>query len=218
MGGCLRSIGCLVVVAAIAVAAFLLRDRWLPLLHRSPTHAAAPGGQAWELLTPEGADRAKVAIEKLNARSGPVFANVDGADLAAYILQELSKELPPSAMGTQAAVIGDELYVRATVDPKDFGGASTLGPLAGVMGSREPVEFGGTMDIVKPGLGEYRVMQLKIHDLSIPHAMIPRLLRQYERGARPPGIADDALPLVVPVHIADVRIHNGRITLYKSTH
>jgi hypothetical protein len=45
--------------------------------------------------------------------------------------------------------------------------------------------------------------------------MIPRLIKSYSKGARPPGIADDALPLITPVHIGDVRIRNGQITLYK---
>jgi hypothetical protein len=68
---------------------------------------------------------------------------------------------------------------------------------------------------VKLGLGEYRVQSFRIHDFSIPHAMIPRLIKSYSKGTRPPGIADDALPLITPVHIGDVRIRNGQITLYK---
>jgi hypothetical protein len=47
--------------------------------------------------------------------------------------------------------------------------------------------------------------------------MIPRLLRRVARGSRPPGLADDGLPLEVPAFVADVRIGQGRVTLYKST-
>ena len=36
------------------------------------------------------------------------------------------------------------------------------------------------------------------------------------RGARPPGLAEDGLPLEVPAFIADVRIGQGQVTLYKS--
>jgi hypothetical protein len=45
--------------------------------------------------------------------------------------------------------------------------------------------------------------------------MMPRLIKSYSKGARPAAVADDALPLITPVHIGDVRIKNGEITLYK---
>ena len=55
----------------------------------------------------------------------------------------------------------------------------------------------------------------KVGYVTIPRAAIPRLLRKIERGDRPQGIADNALPLTVPSYIADVRIARGTITLYK---
>ncbi|MBX6331648.1 MAG: hypothetical protein IRY91_07360 [Gemmatimonadaceae bacterium] len=45
--------------------------------------------------------------------------------------------------------------------------------------------------------------------------MIPRLLARLARAPRPSGVAADALALTVPPYIADVRIHDGKITLYK---
>lgn len=220
MGGCFKSIGCLVVAAAIAVGGWMTRDYWMPLLHRAtgptPSTSATPASTGtWELATPAGAARAKAIIEKLATRNGPVYANVSPGDLTAFIIQQLSHELPPSARDVEALVSDDQLLVRCSVDPADLGDLSQLGPMAKVLAGREPVQFGGTLDVVKLGLAEYRVKSFKIRDLSIPHAMIPRLLRGYEKGARPASIADDALPLIVPVHIGDVRIRNGQITLYK---
>jgi hypothetical protein len=46
--------------------------------------------------------------------------------------------------------------------------------------------------------------------------MIPRLIRNAAQGTRPEGIADDALPLQIPPYIADVRVKNGKVTLYKA--
>jgi hypothetical protein len=218
MGGCFKSIGCLVVAVAIAVGAWFTRDYWTPLLHRvtqpiaaAPAHA--PG--TWESATPAGAARAKAIIERLGSRYGPVYANVEAGDLTAFIIQQLSHQLPESARDVQAMVNGDQLLVRCTVDPSDFGDLSQLGPLAKMLNDREQVQLGGTLDVVKLGLGEYRVQSFRIHDFSIPHQMIPRLIKSYSKGARPPQIADDALPLITPVHIGDVRIRNGQITLYK---
>jgi hypothetical protein len=193
---------------AVAIWLYLERPR-----QSAEAGAAAP---VWEPLTPEGAERARTAVQRLSRPTGSVFANVGGADLAAYVFDELSKQLPPSAQQLEAAVIDDRLHVRALVKISDFGGASSLGPLAAMLGDREPVEFGGTLELVRPGLAQYRVKVLRLRELSVPARMIPRLLQRVARGARPAGLADDGLPLEVPTFIADVRIGQGNVTLYKS--
>jgi hypothetical protein len=153
----------------------------------------------------------------LSQPTGPVFGNLSSGDVASYIYQSLAKQLPPSADSIQAAVIGDRLYIRASVRLQDLGGTSSLGPLAGMLGEREEMQFGGTFHIVRPQLAEYEVKDIKIRDLSLPTTMIPRVLRQTERGSRPEGLSPDGLPIVVPAYLGDVRIANGRVTLYKTT-
>jgi hypothetical protein len=37
-----------------------------------------------------------------------------------------------------------------------------------------------------------------------------------QHGTRPVGVNEDALPLVIPSYLADARIDNGKITLYKA--
>lgn len=214
--GCLRRIGCLVVLLLALAAGWLLRDRWWPGRGAGLTTSApaATSGVEWQPLTAEGAARARAAVATLGQRSGPVFANVAGADLAALLLEELTGVLP-SARGAEAAVIGNQLAVRASVRLTDFGGARSLGPLAGMLGEREVVQFGGTFDIVRPGLAEYRVTSLRVRDFALPRAAIPRLLSQLRR-TRPAGVAPDGLPLVVPRTLADVRVARGKVTLYKS--
>ncbi|MDQ2930793.1 MAG: hypothetical protein M3Y05_08285, partial [Gemmatimonadota bacterium] len=61
MGGCFKSIGCLVVAIAIATGAWFTRDYWTPYLHRitrpipaAPAHSAGE----WQPATPAGAGRA----------------------------------------------------------------------------------------------------------------------------------------------------------------
>lgn len=210
--GCMRRLGFLVLVFLAGGAVFL----WLYL--ERPRHAAESTSAApvWERLTPEGADRARTSVQLLSRPSGPVFTNIGGADLAAYIFDELSKQLPPSSQELEAAVIDDRLHVRALVKISDFGGSGSLGPLAAMLGDREPVEFGGTLELVRPGLAQYRVKVLRLRELSVPSRMIPRLLQRVARGSRPPGLGEDGLPLEVPAFIADVRIGQGRVTLYKS--
>src|SRR2546423_5747368 len=213
--GCLSRIGCFVVILILAIAAWLTRGIWV---HRITglSSSAATAGPVGEPLTVQGAERTRQMLARLSQRGGPVFGNLSGGDVASYVYQSLAKQLPPSADSIQAAVIGDRLYIRASVKLKDLGGTSVLGPLAGMLGEREQMQFGGTFHVIRPQLAEYQVKDVKIRDLSIPQAMIPRVLRQTERGSRPDGLSDDGLPIVVPRFLGDVRIANGRVTLYKT--
>jgi hypothetical protein len=212
--GCLSRIGCLVLVLVIAIAAWLTRDKWMQRVTGHATLTAS--GPVWEPLTPQGAERTRQLLTRLSRPTGPVFGNVSGGEVASYVYQSLAKQLPPSADSIQAAVIGDRLYIRASVLLKDFGGSSSLGPLATMLGDRERMEFGGTFHVVRPELAEFQVKDIKIRDLSLPTAMIPRLLRQSERGSRPEGLSPDGLPIVIPPYLGDVRIANGKVTLYKT--
>jgi hypothetical protein len=218
MGGCFKSIGCLVTAVVFATTAWFTRGYWTPYVREYtqatlPAHVRTPG--TWQPATPAGAARARAVVDGLASRNGPVYGNVEPGDLIAFVFQQLSHQLPPSARDVEAMVSGDQLLVRASVNPSDLGDLSALGPLANMLGDREQVQFGGTLDIVKLGLAEYHVLSFSIHDFSIPHAMLPRLIKSYSKGARPAGVADDALPLITPVHIGDVRIKNSQITLYK---
>lgn len=218
MFGCLRRLGCLAILLVVAAFLYLNRERWLPYLRTAgaPATRVSTDG-VWKPLTPEGADRGRQAVASLGTRSGPVYATVEPADLASYVFTALRQQLPPSATNVEAATFGDQLHVRALVSLSDFGGARVLGPLASFLSARDTVQFGGTFEVVRPGLAQYHVRTIKLRQLAVPAAMVPKLLAQVRRGGRPDGIADDALPLEVPSSIADVRVARGRVTLYKVT-
>jgi hypothetical protein len=128
----------------------------------------------------------------------------------------LAKQLPPSARNAQASIRGDRLYVRSEVDLKDFGGAGQLGTLGMLLGSRDSVLLGGNIHMIKPGLGEFTVRDVKLGHLQVPQSLIPRLITQMKKkGKTVEGISPSGLPMVMPPYISDVRIANGRITLYK---
>lgn len=214
--GCLGRLGCLVLLALLAAGAWFTRDTWMKKLRRGATPAGDVAAETWQPLTPEGARRARTALQRLESAKGPVFANVAPGDLAAYIMQELSNTLPSSADSIRAAAIGDRLYLRASVKTADLGDAGALGPFAALLGERETIQLGGVLHILRPGLGEFQVKELKLRDFALPPPLIPRLIRQISRGERPAGLAADALPLRTPNYIADVRVARGKITLYKT--
>jgi len=213
--GCIARLGCLVVLAILAVCAWLTRDRWMTkVTGTAPVVATAP---VWEPLSPEARARGKRTIESLQSASGPVFANLSAGEIASYVFQTVGHTLPASADSVEAAVIGDALYVRAIVPMKDLAGSGVLGPLGSLLNDREKITIGGSFRVVRPGLSEFQVREIKLRDFKVPSGAIPRLLQQISKGNRPEGIAADALPVPTPKTLADVRIANHKVTLYKTT-
>ena len=96
MMGCLRSIGCLTVLALLAAGAYVTRDLWM----------SRPAFGPWEPLTADGAATARRAIERLSAPKGPAYVQLTGAQFASFAL---TGRVPGDA---QAAVIDDRLHLR----------------------------------------------------------------------------------------------------------
>jgi len=220
MFGCFRRIGCLILLCVAAVAAYLVRDRWLPYLPRisnGPRTTSTGPTARWEPVSDEGAARARRAVESLGRRNGPVFVNLPPGDLASYFYIALAEQLPPSADSIEAATIGNRMYVRAVISLDDFKAADALGPLGGMLGRRERLQMGGTFSVIRPGLAQFLVEDVRLGELPIPRSAIPKLLRQIRRGTMPPGVSESGLPFVVPTYLSDARVADGNITLYKTT-
>ena len=212
--GCIARLGCLVVLAMLAVGAWLTRDRWMTkVTGATPVVATEP---LWQPLSPEAGAKGKRTIESLQSSAGPVFANLSAGEIASYVFQTVGHTLPASADSVEAAVIGDALYVRAIVPIKDIAGSGVLGPLGSLLNDREKISIGGGFRVVRPGLSEFQVREIKVRDFKVPGGAIPRLVREMSKGNRPDGIAADALPVPTPKALADVRIANHKITLYKT--
>ena len=222
MFGCFRRLGCLVFFLIVGVVAWFNRGKLEETYRRyagngiSPSTSVATTVGGWEPLTGDKAANGKRRVESLSSRTGPVFANLSAGEAASYIFLEAAKQLPPSSQNITASVKDDRLYVRADVALKDFGGASALGPLASLLGTRDTVQLGGTIHVLRRGVGEFKVQDLKIGSFAVPGALIPKLVGHIRKGTMPEGIASDALPMKLPEYIGDVRIANGRIVVYKN--
>ena len=212
--GCIARLGCLIILVLLAIGAWLTRDRWMRTLHLSPP-AVAEAPIHWEPLSAEGAHRAQAALDSLRKVNGPVFQNVAPGDAAAYVVQTLLGRLPTPADSAAAAVVDDELYVRAKVKLRDLGGSAVLGPLASLLGEREAMQMAGTFHVVHPGLTEYRVTRIKLGRFDVPSAVIPRLLARVAHGAGLDSVQAEALPIPTPPYMVDIRVADGHLTLYK---
>ena len=215
--GCIARLGCLVMVVCLAIGGWLTRDRWLPKLtgHGAATDSAALS--AWQPLSPEAGARGKRKVDELSSTTGPVFTNLTASEVASYVFQTVARTIPASADSAEAAVIGDALYVRAVLPVREIAGTGVLGPLGGLLNDRERLQLGGSFHVIRPGLSEFEVREIKLRDFKVPSGAIPRLLAQMNRGTRPEGVAANALPVTTPRDLGDVRIANGRVTLYRTT-
>ena len=212
---CLGRTILLLVVVVLAAILWISRDRWLRYLPGSHGTAAVTE-PVWEPLTPDAAARGKRAIDALSARTGPVFANLKGAEVASYIFQRAGAALPAASDSAEAGVIGDVLYVRAIVPMKEVAASGALGPLGGLLNDREPLTLGGTLHVIRPGLSEFQLREVKLREFKVPGGIIPRLVKQLDRGPRPDGVSADGIAVKTPESLADVRIANHRVTLYKA--
>jgi hypothetical protein len=213
---CLGRSGCLLLVVVLAILLWFTRGYWLRYLPGSHGTATVTE-QLWEPLTPDAAARGKRAVEAMSARSGPMYTNLKGAEVASYIFERAGVSLPAASDSAQAAVIGDVLYVRAIVPMKEVAASGALGPLGGFLNDREPLTLGGTFHVIRPGLSEFQIREVKLRDFKVPGQIIPRLVKQLDRGPRPDGVSAAGIPVKTPPSLVDVRIADHRVTLYRAT-
>ena len=212
--GCIARLGCLVMLVLLGFAAWLTRDRWMAAFHAGPTPAAGAPVR-WEPLTPAGASRAQAALDSLGATRGPVFENVAAGDASAYVMQALFGRLPGAADSAEAAVVGNELWIRSKVRVRELGGSDVLGSIASVLADRERLMLAGTFHVVRPGLTEYRVTQIAVGSIRVPGPVISKVLARLTAGARGDSVSANAVAIRTPKSLVDVRAANGRLTLYK---
>ncbi len=223
MFGCFRRLGCLVILLVLGVIAWFNRDKLQSVYRRYAGSPPSVDGSAviraaggWEPITGDKATRGKRAVESLSNPRGPAFVSLTSGEAASFIFLSIAKQLPAASEDITSSIKDDRLYVRANVALKDFGGAKALGPLGALLGERDTIQLGGTINVLTPGTGEFQVKDIKVGSLSVPGAIIPRLVARIRKGEMPAGIAENALPMKLPPYIGDVRIANGRITVYRS--
>jgi hypothetical protein len=208
--GCLARLGCLIVFIILCVAAWMTRAMWLPDRFREHPPVAA---KLWQPISEAGAARTRAALDRLSQPRGPVYQSVAAGDVASLAFAETIGQ-KGQVDSVEARIDGAAMLVRAQVATGSF--RDKLGPLAGIVKERETVEMAGTFNMLQPGIGEFVVNRAMIGQVTLPSGMIPRLVREIDKRPRPQGVADNALPLPVPTYVSDIRIANGKVTLYKN--
>lgn len=168
-------------------------------------------------------------LAPLRRRNGPAYVSLSATEVAA-LLAPLLAQLPPSASTAQLAFDGDQLLVRTAVSLRDFTGQSALGEVLGkALVGEDTLYLAGPIEPVRPGQAQFRVQEFRLRGIDIPTRLIPSLvaaLRERARGSAvdtttdtsdAARVATDALPIPLPSLVSDVRVVNGKLTLYRAT-
>ncbi len=218
MFGCIGRLGCLLVIAVVGAIGWFTHDWWWPKV-RAQFVTAPPAATAtakWESLTPEGADRARRAVEQLSQRNGPVFVNIASGDLAAFVLDSVLHGFSPAATDAHVLARDEHLYLKAQVSVADLGGAKALGPLASMVSGKQEMTVRGKLEVLRPGRAQFVVDEISLGELKLPSAAIPQIVGRIAVAQRDSTISPSAIPVHVPKELADVRVAKGKVTLYKT--
>ena len=208
--GCLRRLGCLVILLAAVVAGWLYRDRIVALWHRlRGVPAAAP--VTYAAPAPGAAREGEGALERLARRGGPAYVDVTAAELASLIEEHLQGpggrilDSVGVALGEQRVEVRGSLDVSAV--PRRL-----LGPLAEGLGRREPVVAGGVLAARPDGRVAWTIDALEIRDFPFPRAVIPAILHAMNLTDG----RDASVPIPFTEGVGDVRVSPSGIRLYRA--
>lgn len=215
--GCLRRAGCAVLLLVLGAAGWHFRDRWLPKAKELVT-AELPSQEleGWQPLTRAGARRTVERVQRLREPTGPAFVNIAAADFASYVLGAALTRLAEVDSAPTAIVHEGQLWLRTLIRLSDLGGRESLGPLSALVDDVEPLTIAGRLEQVRSGLAQYRLTEVAVRDLRVPDLAVSRLVTRWGPPVRADGVEDDALPIDLPSFVADIRLVNGRVTLYKA--
>jgi len=215
MFGCLGRLGCGVLLVVVGAAGWHFRDQWMPKVKDAVTTDAPARTEEWAAVTAAGQQRATKLVLSLDRTRGPQYVHIDPADFAAYLLGASLTQLTAVDSAPQAIVRGDELFIRTRIRLAELGGKQALGPLAKMFGDTEPLLVAGRLEALRPGLAQFRLTEVGIRELKVPSAVVRSLAKRWGLRNRPEGTAPEALPVPLPAHVADLRMKDGRITLYR---
>ncbi|MCC6318661.1 MAG: hypothetical protein IT361_13350 [Gemmatimonadaceae bacterium] len=214
MSGCLRQIGCLVVLLALGVGAWLSRELWWERVTGKPLRTPV----TWVPITPDEAPAARRRVEALQQREGEVFTSLTPGEVAALILGATGGRVPPGVQDVEASVVGDALGIRASLDLSSLRAVDGLGPLQALLTARQTVTITGRPRGVARGRGAFVVDAATVGGIEVPRPLLGALIAQLDRGSRDvPGDPTRTITFELPPYVGDIRVARGRVILYKST-
>ena len=156
-------------------------------------------------------------LAELERPNGPAYITLGAGDIAGFLGEGFRRALPQSAQAVQVAIVDDLVRMRAEIPLRELGGKALPEFVSNLLTDRDTVDMSGAIEMVRPGLAQFRVRSLTLHGIDLPPRLIPPLLKSIARQIpQRDSVSTDAFALPLPRTVSDVRVSRGRVTLYKS--
>jgi hypothetical protein len=212
--GCFKNffatIGCLTFLVGVAAAGWLYRDQvaglWRTFIGAEPP---ADGGPSTMGVPSSAALRSAENKEAAVARrNGPGYVRLDADEVASLIQDRMAPEAR-RALDSLRVFLGENRLTLEAQVLLDVFTPDLLGPLADLLGSRQPLHAGGEIAVHEPGVIAWRVDDFVIREFPFPPSAIPKLVNRLT------GLTEGAFMIPVPSTIGEVRVNAKSVTLYR---
>ncbi|MFQ5703940.1 MAG: hypothetical protein ACE5HT_07955 [Gemmatimonadales bacterium] len=136
---------------------------------------------------------------------GPDFVVLSAAEMASIIRDRLDPgaRLVLDSIGVELRP--DTLTLHAVLLTRRFGG-DLLGPLRGMLRSREPIQLSGVPTMREPGVIDWKIDAFVVRSFPFPRAAVPLLVNHLT------GSSDGVIVITVPPSVRRLGIRPDGIT------
>jgi len=191
---------------------------------------AADSALGWVRIAavpPKGSADPLAPLRKVKGRSA---LSLTAPEVGA-LLAPLRRGLPASASTLSLAITETELLLRADLARSDFAVDAALRQLLDItLDGRDTLDLAGTVELVRPGLAQYRVSRLAIEGFEVPPRFVPVIVgalrgrqeastsaARTRSGADTARLAPDALPIPIPRAIREIRLAERRLVFSRDS-
>ncbi len=182
--------------------AWFARDLWWERAFGRPARPE-PG---WKSPAPDS-----VLIRRVARSSGDAFIALGAEDLATLLEGGAGAALTDP----RAAIVGDQVRLRGRLRVRDLPSLERAGPLADLLTGEPEIEVAGRPALMEKGIGGIQVTDLRVGGVQVPRNLRDALVT---RLAGLPGVTSAApggIRFSVPPWVGDVRVTNGKLTVYR---
>ncbi len=217
--GCLKNalagVGCLTLLVVGGVVGWHYRAQLTGLYHsivggQAPgTAPATDSTAAAGRFTRQALESARRKQAEMARRDGPAYVTLSAGELAALIAEGLGPAGRAALDSIEVTLGEDRIEFRAMLK-MDLLGDRLLGPLAGILGAREPVRVSGPAQIAAVGAVAWKPDSFVVRSFPLPRSAVPLLVNKLT--GRPDGI----VPVPVPPTVGDLHIRPSGVTFYRT--
>ncbi len=216
--GCLKNalagVGCLTLLVVGGVVGWHYRAQLAGLYHsivdRESPESASPADSvsATGRPTPQALETAHRKQEAMARPGGPAYVTLSADEMAALVAEGLGPG-GRAAVDSIEVTLGEDRFAFRAALKTDLLGSKLLGPLAGVLGAREPVRVSGPARVAAVGAVAWEPDSFVIRSFPLPRSAVPLLVNRLT--GRPDGI----VPIPVPPAVGDLHIRPDGVRFYR---